>query len=44
MIVEVIKEDLYTTIDGNQTGADEGKNSVQKRTRTLYDFDSLIRI
>jgi hypothetical protein len=44
MVVEVIKEDLYKTIDGNQTGGNAGTNSVKNVVCSLYDIQLLIRI
>lgn len=35
---------VVKTIDGNQGGADDGKNSVQKRSRNINDMRMLIRI
>jgi hypothetical protein len=45
MVIESVNDyDVVKTVDGNQSGKDTGKNSVQKRTRSFYDMRLLIRI
>lgn len=45
MIIEPVNNyELVKTIDGNQSGVDSGKNSVQKRTRNFYEMQMVIRI
>jgi hypothetical protein len=45
MVIEQVNNlDIVNTIDGNQEGVDSEKNSVRKRTRSVYDMRMLIRI
>lgn len=45
MVIEPIDDHkLIKTIDGNQSGADTGKNSVRKNIRSFYDMRLFIRI
>lgn len=45
MVVEPVNNyDQVKTVDGNQSGADSGKNSVRLRHRNFYDMRLLVRI